>query len=286
MIRRAIGWCVGLFFVLVGARRRALARYHQNGTILSIFSHNPSPSVLEGVLRWLKKKGFTFISTDEMLDIRNGKHKWKPLLAWLTLDDGRVGFKDRLLPILHKYDVPVTIFVSPSETKRRRIWSATISRLVSDEKRREYFGVKVDDRYTYVDHLESVDSLPIQLEDMDDLITAAKDSLVTLENHTDSHMNCSEQTVVDMKTDVLKANETIMGWTGRECRLLCYPYGFRSSRHDEELISMGLIPVSSDPSVTNITDRILSRNMFTDDKTNMENIGRILQAWVKVGGAV
>lgn len=111
MIRKLIGQVVAWRYILTGARRRAVCRYDVSGTVLSLFAHDPSPAVLEPVLRWLKRQGFTFVSTDALLEMAEGKRPWQPRTAWLTFDDGWAGFEQNLLPIL---DV--------MRRKRRSLW--------------------------------------------------------------------------------------------------------------------------------------------------------------------
>lgn len=281
--RYPLGLLVGLFFVIIGARRRALARYNSEGIILPIFGHSPKPEVLNSLLCWLRKNGFVFVSTDDVLEMREGRGKWQPKTAWLSFDDGLCGFDSELLPILEKYNVPATVFIAPEEIKRGRIWSATVAKLLSDEKRRELFSVPTRERYSVVDGLRSVDSLPKQLMSLDAISRISKHPLITIENHTNSHMGCSFQSIESMAADVLQANEEILKLTGRRPRLMCYPYGFRTRLHDEEVRRLGLIPVASFPGCLHAKDELICRNMFVDNMGNIENTCRILGAWLKVG---
>ena len=79
-MRRILGWLVAVCYALVGARRRAVARYKEEGCVLSIFGHESRPDVLEPIVRYLIGKGFTFVSTDDLLKCeqvgRSGIQSW------------------------------------------------------------------------------------------------------------------------------------------------------------------------------------------------------------------
>ncbi len=71
-VRKLIGWGIATAFAVIGMRRMALRQYDKEGNVLSFFTHNPTPKVLEGVLAWLSTHGFTFISTDDLIQMRQG----------------------------------------------------------------------------------------------------------------------------------------------------------------------------------------------------------------------
>lgn len=71
-----------------------------------------TPEKLEEFILYFKLKGFVFISLDELSDWLENKNKIKRKFICLTFDDG---YKDNLvfgLPVLKKYNVPATIYVT------------------------------------------------------------------------------------------------------------------------------------------------------------------------------
>ena len=283
LIRRAIGWCVGMFYVTIGTRKRALAQYRHPGTILSIFSHNPSHNVLEGVILWLKRKGFTFISTDELLDIRDGKREWKPLTAWLTFDDGWQGFPDNLLPVLEKYSVPATVFVAPNETKRGYVWLTLGVMEAFCGRIKELFAMPSDERYEAIGPVIEEHNPCTHLMDEDEIRKLSKHRLITIENHTWSHLSASHRPVDEVVSEIQQTEEVISDWTGRRPRMVCYPFGHRTHETDIAIEKIGLVPVTSIAGLMDIKALGINRNMFTDDMSLVENVGRILGAWPRVG---
>lgn len=283
-LRKLIGWGVGTAFVMSGKRCRQLSGYDEPGTVLSMFGHNPRPKVLDDLLDWLVRRGFHFISTDDLFSIRDGSAEWSPKTAWLTFDDGWAGFEKGLLPILEKHDVPATIFVAPNETERGKIWTNSVMGIVPGWQ--AWYGKPASERYALVDAaLSSAMPSPRQLATKDELCRLAHHPLVTLENHTYTHLSCSHRPVGEVIDEVARSQGILEKWTGRVPRLVCYPFGHCTKETDAEIKQMGLVPVSSYPGKMTMKTIGTCRNMFHDVMGLRENAGRVLQAWltVKVG---
>ena len=284
-VRKIIGWGVATAYCLSGSRWRQVASYRRPGAILAVFGHAPCPDVLEDLLKWLICKGFHFISTDELLAIRAGEMSWKPQLAWLTFDDGWAGFERGILPILRKYNVPATIFVSPNETERGKIWTNSVMGIVDGWQ--AWYGMSSLDRYGAVDKVlaklpHDSHRLERQLATREELCRLVADPLVTLENHTYTHLSCSSRPVSEVLEEVAKAQDVLFEWTRRKPRLVCYPFGHSTAKTDTAIQSLGLIPVKSFPGRMTIDSVGECRNMFHDSMGVQENVGRVLQAWPRV----
>ena len=280
-IRKAVGWGVATSYVLSGCRRRQLAAYSMNGAVLSVFGHSPRPIVLDSLLGWLVRRGFSFISTDELLSVRDGKRAWEPRMAWLTFDDGWAGFERELLPILERYQVPATIFVAPKETERGKIWTNSVMGLTSEWHK--WYDLHADERYSEVDKVLAENLGKVrQLADKDELRRLSRHPLVTLENHTYTHLSCSHRPVDEVVDEVRKTQGVLTEWTGRTPRLMCYPFGHCTDETDNAIRELGLIPVSSFPGHMTVETVGRFRNMFHDAMGTQENIGRILEAWPRI----
>ena len=282
MIRKLIGWGVATGFALLGVRARALKRYSSPGTVLSLFGHDPKPEVLDALLRWLTRHGFTFVSTDEVLAMRAGAKPWQLRTAWLTFDDGWAGFEAQLLPILEKYHAHATIFVAPGETARGQIWTNSILSAVSAETIDRLYMLPVAERYAEVDAVLAKIGNPRRLAPEEELRRLATHPLITLENHTYSHLSCGNRPTEEVLAEVEKTQQLLTDWTGRVPKLCCYPFGHYTDATDAGLRAMGLIPVHSNPGVMTVNALGDCRNMFHETMGVTENVGRVLGAWKKV----
>lgn len=277
MIRKMIGWGLAQWFILSGGLKRKLKEYDGEGAILSLVGHDPTPVELEKILKWVIDHEFTFVSTDQLLD----KNIPKGRKAWLTFDDGWTSFKS-FLPIFEKLRVPVTLFVAPHETERGQIWTNSIMSAVPIERIREIYKMPLCEREKVIDEILAKIGNPRKLLTKEELIELAKCEWVTLENHTWSHMSCSHRPAEEVAGELRKTSAELKTWTGRACRLACFPFGQYREESYKAAIEMGLRPVTCEAGLMTIDKVGEYRNMFRENVTFAENICRILNAWMKV----
>ncbi len=280
LLRKFIGWGLGVGFVLLGARWRAVRQYDREGAILSFCTHNPKPEVLEGVLAWLAKRGFSFISTEELLQMREGALPWRRRCAWVTFDDGWEAFEEACLPILERYHCPVTLFVSPKEIERGQVWTNSIFAETKDM--RPFYGLPAEERYAQVDAILARIGNPRRLATAETLQRLERHPLVRLENHTYTHLSCHSRPLEEVMAEVNKTQAILNAWTGRTPMFCCYPFGHHTQETDQALEGMGVIPVTLTPGVMTLDGIGKHRNMMYDTVSVTENLGRILGAWVRV----
>lgn len=268
-----MGWCCGCLYGPL--RSSKLAQYDDEKNVLSVFSHNPTEETFRSLVKWLRRERFSFVSTDDLLDgnLPRGRK------AWLTFDDGWVSCKNVVLPIAGKEDVPFTIFVSPQETRRGKIWNA----YMDDEQKKKLYTLDDDARYAAVDaFLATQPTRKDHLLSEADIRELGTHPLVTIENHTYTHPSCVHRPLESILESVERATETIMEWTGRRPRMMCYPFGHRSEATDRAITNMGYVPVCSRPGVMTMDTIGKFRNLFYDDMTFLENSCRVLGAWKKI----
>ncbi len=275
ILRNLFGWFVAIGYALIGARRRALCKYDRPQTVLSIVTHHPSAKALENLLCYLTRNGFSFVSSDELLEMQTALKPWRPRIAWFTFDDGSANFERDYLPILEKYHVPVSLFISPEETRHGVAWSEGLS----FAERHQMFSLPTHERYLICDKKIKTTSSVRPLASEDALMRLAQHPLVTLENHTMTHLSCAMRPIEEVLKEVDEAQEILTQWTGRAPRWMAYPFGHYTPEIDAALRARGLTPVTIDPGITTLATLGRTRNMFYDRTTTAENIARILGAW-------
>lgn len=94
--------------------RVPILAYHRFGPVESDGMTVTTPS-FESQLKYLRENHFTVIRLRQLLDFQLGKKQPLPSRSVvLTVDDGHKSVYTNLLPLLKKYQVPVTLFLYPS----------------------------------------------------------------------------------------------------------------------------------------------------------------------------
>jgi len=278
-MRWFVGELVGLLYVLTGVRYRKVRAYDRPGAVLTLCGHNPSVQVLEWLLQWLAKHGFTFVSPDELLKMKAGEWPWRRRIAWLTFDDGWKGFDKKLLPILEKHQAKATIFVPPHEIERGQLWTNSIGAHVPRATVVSLYRAPLGEREAKVAAILKDKPFPRALMTKDELVALSKHPLITLENHTWSHLSCFHRPPDDVVQEVERTQKILAEWTGREPKFVCYPFGHYGLECDRKIKDMGLLGVRSDCGEGTLDELGRYRNMFRNDMGKLETIGRALNAW-------
>ena len=274
--RKLIGWSVAQPFIRSGARRQALHAYEADDVFLSLCAHDPTPETLRALLTFLRTNDFTFLTETDVLQ----REPIPGRTAWLTFDDGWKRFKD-CLKVLEEFDIPATLFIAPGETQRGYLWTNALMPYRSMAYIRSLYPFSARERLARVtDILDG--RLPQTLMTPDDIAALASHPLVTIGNHTLTHLSASDRPVEDLLAEVLTAQTLIADWTGTLPRTVCYPFGHRTQATDAALRSRGLTPIGLLPGRDRLTDPGLYRNMIYDDVSLAENTCRVLGAWVPI----
>lgn len=166
---------------------------------------------------------FEIVSAGEITNTTWGKRR----IAF-TFDDGLRNFYTNAFPVLREFDVPVTVFVSPSligthnqDLIERRYRVSTTNRITMNE---------------------------IELSEI------SNDDLVSLGNHTRTHPDLTEITQKEIETEVVGAKSELECRFGQPITLFCYPYGHYSEGIREIVSESHELAFTADDGV--VTDRV------------------------------
>lgn len=274
-LRRSVGWCVAAPFVVAGARRRAAARYDAEGTVLSLCAHDPTPEVLGGALEGLLRRGFQFHSEDEVL-----RGRLRPRAAWLSFDDGWKGFL-RCLPVLERLGVPATLFIATDATARGFLWTNALMPHLPMRRIRALYALPEAERMAVVEDVLG-GRFPNTLLSPEEVARLARHPLLTLGNHSASHLSCSHRPVGEVAREIDRAQRALRTWTGVTPRLFCYPFGHRTAETDAAVRAAGLWPIGLAPGIDRVSAFGRFRNMLYDNVSTAENLCRVLGSWVPI----
>lgn len=259
MVRKFIGWLVAIAYALTGARRRVVRRL-KAGDKLPVVIHALSAEQLDRILAWLKAHG--------VLDS-----------LWLTFDDAWTTLKESV-PVLEKYNVPAKVFVAPSQTLRGNVWTEEATQLgISASTWRSWYSLSESERNAKLDQASTRSTCSTRLLNKDEVVEISRHPLISIENHTYSHLSATHRPVEEVLAEVVLAQATLTAWTGRESEWLAWPFGRGSEELDDGVVALGLKTVYTRQGY----EIGPCRNMALEDVSFQENLGRILGAWPKVG---
>lgn len=192
-------------------------------------------SHLETLIETLIQFGYRFIGPrdlNENLD-RNLRY------VMLTFDDGYAS-NLRLMPILEKHDVPVTVFISTNHVKEGKcFWWDVLSR---ELRRRQVSDSTIrarDESLAFRKWSEQEDELrkefgencfaPVGDEDRPmteaELKELGRHHLIEIGNHTTNHLNLPIYDRGTIERDLVESNDYLEKVTGRRPIAISYPYG-------------------------------------------------------------
>ena len=261
-MRNAIGWLVAVAYAAVGARRQVVRRL-KAGASLPVVVHALPAADLEKILAWLKKHDVL------------GR-------LWLTFDDAWTTLKDSL-PVLEKYNVKAKVFVAPGQTLRGNVWTEEASQLgVPASTWRTWYSLPESERNERLEQCSARSTCPARIKTLfsrEEIIQLSRHPLISVENHTWSHLSATHRPVEEVVEEVRRTQETLAEWTGRRPEWIAWPFGRGSAELDACMERLGLKTVYTKQGY----EIGLCRNMAIEGVSFQENLGRVLGAWPKVG---
>ena len=250
---------MAIAFAITGARRRVVKRLTA-GAKLPVVIHALPAEQLDRILAWLKTHG--------VLDS-----------LWLTFDDAWTTLKNSL-PVLEKYNVPAKVFVAPGQILRGNVWTEEASQLgIPAKVWRGWYSLPESERNTRLDQAPTCSTCSARLLTKEEVVTLSKHPLISIENHTYSHLSATHRPVEEVLAEVALAQATLTAWTGREPKWLAWPFGRGFEELDDGVAALGLKTVYTRQGY----EIGPCRNMALENVSFQENLGRILGAWPKVG---
>ncbi len=226
-----------------------------------------SPSFLEKIILKYKRRGFDFISLDQLYKIvLSGGECDRPFICF-TIDDGYLDNYTNALPVFEKYNVPFAIFVATDFVDKKAIlWWDSLENLILTH---EEVVINTEDRFsckTYYDRWDTFRILRNKIlsfnqncleKELKSLFSAyevdwyapvrsmgmswnqvrelSHHPLCTIGGHTISHPALKELSYEDAKKEIKDGIIKIMEQTQNDVSYFAYPYGTPQEVGDREL---------------------------------------------------
>jgi len=289
--RNLLGCLVATVFILAGFVRHARRKTLNTECILALYFHKPAKDEFERCVRWLKSKGFKFLSLHDIDRIKNEELPFPRGGVLLTVDDGWQSNVPNVVAVANTYEVPVTIFVATTPVEEGPYWwsyaqQAKQRGLISYSKK----ALKKMPEEKRLGILQEVKKKLAPGRDamtVDQVRTISASPYVTIGAHTQTHpilTNCNERQVYD---EIKGSRQKLELWTGKEVPWFAYPNGDYSRCEIQILKTLNYrLAFSSDPEY--LTPQMLKDNFilprfgFLEGASFAENICRITGVWQPV----
>ncbi len=163
-------------------------------------------------------------------------HKVQERSIVLTFDDGYCDNYQYALPILEKYNVPATVFVSTGNIgSEREFWWDRIARLLSEDSVRDVRGqlltLSHEERERQIARIESklLNSKQASKDDrslnMKELKCLAASPIITIGAHTVTHSMLSALSKEEQEEEILASKRFLEQSIERPVHIFSYPFG-------------------------------------------------------------
>ena len=274
---------IGFFIVVFFLRKRKIIKGKK---IISIYFHNPSPVIFEGCIKFLVKNAYTFLSSEMLEDILINSKAINDKYAVITFDDG---WRDnlKLLPIIERYQVNITIFISAEPIVSGNYWweyCEQMDKLKMDMPLSLEELKRVDNgtRLKIISELKSKVELPRSAMTIEELVQLSTNKYVTIGSHTVNHpitTMCSDE---ELKEEYSGSKKILEDWLKKEIKYFAYPNGDYNSRDFAFLQQAGYSMAYSiicDKIRPGVDKYQIPRYLINDDGSYYENIAKMFGIW-------
>jgi poly-beta-1,6-N-acetyl-D-glucosamine N-deacetylase len=242
LIANIVGWILVIIYMPLEKRKAFSGKY-----ITCIYFHDPGTSIFEKCIKWLKKKGFNFISTEEVIKITKGESKVIPGSIWITFDDGWLN-NLKIVPIAQRYDVPINIFIATDSIEKTGYFWWTLARKYQAQLPDEYRDNinllwKIDNLKKMEIINKLIDKVSPKMEreaiNIKELVEISKIPQVTIGSHTVYHSiipNCNPE---EMKDELKISKEKLEQWINKPVTSFSYPNGDFNGKEKPVFIESG-----------------------------------------------
>lgn len=234
-IRNILAYLYADLLILTGSASRSMKRFHQSDNILSMYFHNPSRSLFEKTIRWLMDQHVTFISTEQLSLICQGKLVSPKSAVVITIDDGWKSNKSNVIQVAKKYGIPVTIFVSTEPVLYQKPFWWSYNKAIN-QKGVGYINTTTlkkwpnKERLAYLNGYGFLNSYAEEAMDETDIIEADKHGNICIESHTISHPILTQCSDEESEREIQLSKIQLEKILSREVRGFAFPNGAYTQR--------------------------------------------------------
>jgi peptidoglycan/xylan/chitin deacetylase (PgdA/CDA1 family) len=286
--RNIICYILSYYLIFSGKLKKSLEDLENEGLVLSFYAHNPNRQLFEKCIIWLRNKGFRFISSKELVDIIENKQKIKKAV-WLSFDDGWKGNVENVIPILEKYNIPATFFISTKPIEDGYFWWTIAEKYKSllPISFKDLWSIPENQRKEIIENIvNNIRNKGVEIEreamTIEDIQRISKNNLVTIGSHTVNHAIIPNCTDVELEYEINNSKKELENWTGKEVKYFSYPNGDFDGREKEILEKYGFeLAATTENKFISLESDIyfIPRFSVMNDGSFAENLCHMLGIW-------
>ena len=251
IVRKILNLLEGLFclgLMIFGVINRKKKKIFFNRYITPLYFHNPNKTVFEKCIKYLKRNNYVFISTKQLIDSINGKSIAPKGAVWISFDDGWKENIDNVIPIIKKYKIQVTFFISTDPVENTGVfWRTYIEKYKENlpgsykNNTKKLWNIDEKKRKEIIEKIANKFNNKIEREAMtvNDIKYISDIPEITIGSHTIHHFitpNCTDE---ELEYEIKKSKYILENWIGKEVKYFAYPFGDFSGREKRILIKYG-----------------------------------------------
>jgi peptidoglycan/xylan/chitin deacetylase (PgdA/CDA1 family) len=218
-----------------GGIKRINKKLDAGDIILSIYFHNPSKSLFESCILWLKDNGFSFISIEDLNEISKGNREIGNRQALITVDDGWRENLENIFRTSGIYNVPIGIFICTEAAKDGGgFWWSYIKRAykmgVTKVKVENIKSIPNEKRLDFINKIKSKIKIPREAMNINEITEISKNNLHTIGSHTITHPILTKCDDEISKFEITESKNILESWIKKPVKYFAYPNGFFSER--------------------------------------------------------
>ncbi len=200
--------------------------------IIPLYYHAPIIYGFEKMIQYWQKKGYRFITVDEIRDIFQNKKTINEKLAFISLDDGwKQNFE--ILPVIEKYNVPVCIFVSTQPVIEGNFWWEYVGRVTNKEGINQFKLLPYEKFYKQLDDIKKNVRLERSAMTIEEVKEISKHPLISIQAHTVNHPILTSVPDDILEMELRDSKKILEEWIGKEIFSFSYPNGRNTVRESE-----------------------------------------------------
>lgn len=255
-----------------------------NIKLLSVYFHDPSPTLFETIVKWFVKKNYKFLSLTEFIAIVEKTKQFNGKAVYFSFDDGWRSNLE-LLPIIEKFNIPITIFISTEPLKSGNFWWEYVIKEYGSSHLQQFKEMSHIFFVEEIMKLKEKHHLIRSALTIDELKLISSHPLVSIQSHTVTHpilTNCSDNHV---KFELEESKLELEQFTNNKVRAFSYPNGSYNTREIETLKCIGYQYAFT----TEVRHLSISEDLFQIPRMCVnttgglyENLAKILGVWQKM----